>query len=157
MDTSLTSLSGQELDTNLKALVVVEEKASHDILLHLAEIERRQLFLPLGYTSFFDYAVRGLGFSDSSACRRIKAARTITQHPEVKRSLEEGKVSLTAIQSLSGVITPANAKELMCKVESGHHTIARVIAEYKPVGPQGLKDRIVPISTKKENSANAVC
>ena len=153
MEKLLSSLSNQELVTNLTALVAVEKTTNDEVVLHLAEVERRKLYLSLGHSSLFDYAVSGLGYSRSAAYRRIDAARVSCRHPEVERSLIEGKISLSAIQSLSAVITPANAKELLSKIESGQQTIARVVAEYKPVGREGMKDRIVPVSAKKENSA----
>ena len=153
MENNLSSLSDGELVTRLKSLIVVEKSTHRDVVLYLAELDRRRLYLELGYGSLFDYAVTGLGFSRSGANRRIQAARTIARYPEVKQSLDEGKVSLTAIQRMAQVITPANSKELLGKVVSGEREIAKVVAEYRPVGSKGMKDRIVPVVVKKDDGA----
>ena len=42
---------------------------------HLREVERRQLYLTLGFSSMFDYAMRELGYSTGAAWRRLKAMR----------------------------------------------------------------------------------
>ncbi len=45
---------------NVRALAGREREITLEVLHHLKEIERRRLFVDLGYPSLFEYAVRDL-------------------------------------------------------------------------------------------------
>ena len=67
---NLAQLTDNEPISNLTALVEVEIHASAKIVLHLAEMDDRELYLELGYPSLFQYAHRKLGYSEPAANRR---------------------------------------------------------------------------------------
>ncbi len=77
-------LSDQNLIRDLKHLVRTERSITLRIIHLLIEVERRQLYLELGYSSMHDFASRGLGYSDSASFRRIKTARSIALYPEIE-------------------------------------------------------------------------
>ena len=63
-----------------------DRKATVAVVLHLAECRRRRAFVELGYSSLYDYATRGLGYSRAAGMRRIRAARCIARFcPQPKR------------------------------------------------------------------------
>src|SRR5581483_9370140 len=92
---SLKALNDPSLIENTMALVAEERRISTQILDHLREIERRQLFFRHGCASLHEFAIRILGYSDGAAHRRISAMRLIRDVPEVAQSLEEGTLSLS--------------------------------------------------------------
>jgi 5-methylcytosine-specific restriction endonuclease McrA len=96
---NLKSLSSKELLTNTKSLVAKEREVTSQILWHLREIEARRLFAELGFSSLFDYAVRDLGYSESSANRRISAMRLLKELPQMEQALVEGKLTLSHLSS----------------------------------------------------------
>ena len=104
MDANLCKLSDSEIISQVKELVRKERETKEDLVRHLAEVERRRLYLSLGYNSLFDYLTRGLQFSPSSAMRRIKAARAGIEVPEVFECLERGEMSLSTIEVFSGLL-----------------------------------------------------
>ncbi|MBL7687874.1 MAG: hypothetical protein JNJ49_07545, partial [Bdellovibrionaceae bacterium] len=65
----------RELDICLRRLVVKERTLLADIIALLKEIDRRQVYLELGFPSLFEYLVNGVGYSEGAAQRRIDAAR----------------------------------------------------------------------------------
>ena len=67
---------------------------------HLREIHKRRLYLRLGFSSLFDYAVRELGYSDAAAWRRIKAMRLCADVEGVRERLQSGTMTLNAAAQL---------------------------------------------------------
>lgn len=78
-------------------LVKRERRILNEILDHLAEVNRRKLFLKFGHPSLLKYCVKELGYSESAAYRRIKALRITQELPEMKKKLEEGALNLTQL------------------------------------------------------------
>lgn len=92
---NLRHLTDKALLADLKLLVVKERELSTKVLHHLKEIDRRKLYSDLGYSSLFDYCLRELGYSESAASRRIRAARSLTELPEIVKKIETGKLNLS--------------------------------------------------------------
>ena len=67
------------------------------ILLHIAEMEKRQIYAELGYDGMYSYLVRKLGYSEGSAYRRLHSARLLNQVPELAVKIEEGSLNLTQL------------------------------------------------------------
>lgn len=105
MSTALRSLSDHELLSRTRDLSTQERKITLSLLLHLNEIERRDLYLRQGYSSLFDYCKSHLKFSESAAMRRIKTARCIARFPEICEMLEAGDVNLSTSSRVSAVLT----------------------------------------------------
>ena len=80
---TLKGLSDSELKDRITSLVGREKELIHEIVLHFSEFDSRRLYAELGYSSLFDYATRGLGYSPSAAQRRIKAAGALSVFPEI--------------------------------------------------------------------------
>jgi 5-methylcytosine-specific restriction endonuclease McrA len=98
--TNLQSLSSMELLTNTKSLVAREREVTSQVLWHLREIEARRLFAELGFSSLFDYVVKDLGYSASSAMRRIQAMRLLRELPEIEEQLKSGILNLSHLSSV---------------------------------------------------------
>ena len=81
----LKHLTNKILLSDTKALALEYRMVTTKLLHHLKEVEKRRLFSDLGYASMFDYVVKELGFSESSAMRRIHAARLLADVPEIEK------------------------------------------------------------------------
>ena len=79
----LKQLKDTELNEKVKNLVIQERKLTQAILEHVAEIDRRKLYLSMAYPSLFDYLTKEVGYSAGAAQRRIDAARLMQRIPEV--------------------------------------------------------------------------
>lgn len=93
----ILSLSDQALLEKTRVLVREERELTARILHHLREVERRRLFVDLGYPSLFEYAVHDLHYSEASAQRRISAMRLLKELPELESKIEEGSLSLSVL------------------------------------------------------------
>ena len=146
----VSQFSNHQLIESLKALVSKEQKCKHEIVLHLAEVDRRRLFADLGYSSLFDYVTRGLGYSNGSAYRRICAARAVKAVPEVYDRLSEGKVSFRILDVASTAIARPGGKELLEELcGSGSKEAEKIVAMRFPEERKRLADKIVPVVLKK--------
>jgi len=97
---SLTYLTDSQLLLDIKNLVSEERKLTHKIIEHLEEIEARKLYSDLKCTSLYDYCQRVLGYSGDEAYRRISAMRFVKRNPEVKESVNTGKLTLSTLNIL---------------------------------------------------------
>lgn len=95
MDLSLKKKSDGVLIADLKGLVAEERETLTKILHHLREIEIRKLYLAKGFSSLFVFLTEYIGYSESSAQRRIQAMRLIKDIPEVEEKIQLGKISLS--------------------------------------------------------------
>lgn len=93
----LKDISDQALCARLERLVRHERKVMASVIEYVAEMERRKLYLTLGYGSLFDYLTKKLLYSESSAYRRMQAARALLQTPEIRPRLEEGSLKLSQV------------------------------------------------------------
>ncbi len=106
------------------ALVKRERAITTELLHHLKEIESRKLFCDLRCSSLFDYCTRILGYSGSSAHRRIMAARLIADLPEIEHKIESGKLNLITIASASvffkqeNIQTPQARRDVLHQLEN---------------------------------------
>ena len=81
------NLTDAVLIKRLEELSANENQSTVAVLLHLAEVDRRKLYLPLGYSSLFAYCTSSAGklkYADTAALRRITCARAITSTPSRK-------------------------------------------------------------------------
>ena len=74
-----------------QALVQAENELTSDLLAHLAELDERRLYVELGFPSLFAYCKESLGLSESSAGRRITAARVGRWFPGVFAAVARGE------------------------------------------------------------------
>ncbi|MDG0815921.1 HNH endonuclease [Bdellovibrio svalbardensis] len=92
----LNDLDSEELLRKTQELVSQERHIQAELLHYLKEIERRKLFLERGYGSLFDFVAKELGYSESSAYRRIQAMRLLKDLPEVEKQIIDGSLTLTS-------------------------------------------------------------
>jgi 5-methylcytosine-specific restriction endonuclease McrA len=100
----IKELNDSQLLTEIKKLVKEEKRMTQLVLDYLSEVETRRLFALRGYPSLFEFCVRELGYSESSAFRRISAMRAIKSIPEAKSKLEKGDVNLSTLAQLQSFI-----------------------------------------------------
>ena len=96
MQENLSRFSDEELLRKTKELAREERRLTVEVLHHLREVERRSLFISLGFDTLHSYAIRELGYSETAANRRIQAMRLIGELPEMAGKITEGQMNLTS-------------------------------------------------------------
>jgi hypothetical protein len=128
---SLRTLSNNDLLNQLNKLVKREHELSLEILPHLLEVEARGLHLKAGYPSLFKYCVDSLGFSESTAVRRIRAARCARDFPDVYRLLKKREIKIVDAAKIKSVITADNQIELLSGIAGkSQREVDEIVALY---------------------------
>jgi HNH endonuclease len=96
----LKSLSDELLDQSLLTYVRKEKEVLKEILCHIAEVDRRRLYLTLGYSSLYVYLTERLGYDSGSAQRRLDAARLSLMVPSVIEQIDQGEITLSQVTCL---------------------------------------------------------
>ena len=145
---NLENLTNTELIDKTKLLAQNERDAKVDLLIHLAEVDSRKLYLEQGYPSMFEFLVKGLKFSSSAAGRRTKAIRILANNLKAQEMLRDGSLSLSTLHTASVAIEEDSESLERFKGLSSRE--AELIAsEYKEAPKRKIKDRIKPLGRKK--------
>jgi hypothetical protein len=96
----VAGLSSTDVIAGLHREVAGERAASARVLAWLAEVERRRLYLELGYSSLFAYCLGALGFSEDETCNRTGAVRAVLEYPPVLDMIEARTITMTTARLL---------------------------------------------------------
>jgi 5-methylcytosine-specific restriction endonuclease McrA len=110
---ALAGVPGHELTAHLYRLRVKERERLVEFLLYLAELDRRKLYLDLGFPSCFRFCLDHLGLTNSSAFRRVVGARLLARFPVVAEYLGDGRLSLTTLVELRDVLAEERLEEVL--------------------------------------------
>ncbi len=123
---SLRGLPDHALLAALRALASRDADLEADLLVHLGEVDARELYLGQSYPSLFAYCTEALHFSESIAYHRIAAARAARVFPRVLEAVRSGELHLSAVRLLAPHLTRENQGELL---ERARHKSKRAIEE----------------------------
>lgn len=145
---NVSALTDKELIEHTDELVGRERRITIAILRHLAEIDRRRLYAPLGYSSLFDYCRRRLKYSESGANRRIRAARCARRFPSAYARLQSREVSVATLSMIGPLLTEENNGALLDRIAGKPQSEVEAIVAHHRVG-KPVRDRIKPLAVPK--------
>ncbi|HEV8339480.1 MAG TPA: DUF222 domain-containing protein [bacterium] len=99
-------------------LAAEERQATALLIVLLAELDARRLYLAEGYSSLFAYCTKALLLSEHAAHQRIEAARASRTFPELLQLLSEGALTLATLALLAPHLTAQNHRDLLDKTRS---------------------------------------
>jgi len=141
---SLHSVSDSDLLSRMPGLVLAERAAIAEVIEHLIEIDRRELYLDQACSSLYRYCMDRLGYSEDEARRRVRVARLARKLPRVLEELRSGAMNLTGLFLLSGHLTEHNAEALLAEARGqSRREIEKLLARWFPQPDTGT--RIQPI------------
>ena len=103
----------REASHRLAELLRGERAGAARFLIALAEFDREQVWVRLGYPSLYSYLNRVLGLSNAAAYYRKVAAELIQRFPEVVEPLRDGRLCITSVIELARVMSDANRAEVL--------------------------------------------
>jgi hypothetical protein len=141
--------NGQLLD-RVRALVQRGNGLEAELLAHLGEVDARQLYREEGCSSMFAWCQRVLHFADCVAYKRIQAARTARQFPEILETVRRGELHLTGVGLLAPKLTKDSCAEL---IRAARHCsadeIRKLLADREPKPVAAALIRRIPESAKE--------
>jgi len=110
---NLSRLPSSALTARLYSLRAEERTLLVEFLRYLGELDRRKLYLELGFSSLFAYCTDFLGLSRSSTFRRTTATRLLLRFPILADYLADGRLGLTTLVELREVLCPERLGEIL--------------------------------------------
>lgn len=110
---NLSCINTNELLSKLFNMVKQERNCTVVVIKYLAELDKRQAYRELGYSSLFSFCTEKLRYSESAAQRRISAARCINKFPIAIDYLNQVKLNLTTLGIVDEYLTDNNHIELL--------------------------------------------
>lgn len=136
----LSSIPDRELMARLETLRRHERDAALDLLHHLNEVERRDLHLRLGYSSLFSYCTGHLGYCESDAGSRVRAARCLNRFPRVGPHLQSGEINLMTLGLIATIVTETTIDQWLERIRGKtQREVEALTASVRP--PITLRDR----------------
>src|SRR5215471_18518904 len=110
---TLSCLSPAELTDRLYELRSKERALLVESLVYLGELDRRKLYLDIGFASSFEFCVGYLGRSNGATFRRLTAARLFARFPVLAEYLRDGRLGLTTLVLLRDVLSDERLGEIL--------------------------------------------
>lgn len=110
---SLSHLPDATLLAELPRIAARDRATTVELLAHLAEAELRRLYAKAGYPSMQAYCVGHLRYSDAAAEKRVHVARVAQAFPVLFDMIDDGRMSLTTVLTLSPALDGPSAHELI--------------------------------------------
>src|SRR2546429_2726885 len=97
----MSDSSAHDLVTHLKQCLGRERTALADFIVALAELDRRRLYLELGFASTWQFCCRALGLSETATHYRLAAARQVQKDRALADQIRDGRLCITTLAKLS--------------------------------------------------------
>ena len=142
---SARHLSDAVLSLEIDDLCTNDRANCAQLLVHLAEFDRRKLYLPAGYPSMFRYCVHKCLMSEDVAYRRIRVARAARRHPGIVLAIDDGRLNLNTVILLAPYLSHAQAGDLLKGAE--HQTRSAIELSIARAFPKAdVPTQVTPIA-----------
>jgi len=140
----LGALSDRKLLSNLENLDQRERRLKVLVLLYLSELEARRLYLPLGYSSLFEFCLSRLSYTRATAARRIRSARAAARYPEALAMLLSGEINITTLAMVSDILDGDNHEEILSTIKGkSTRQVELLVSRHRPVNI--FRDTVRPV------------
>src|SRR6187397_3626195 len=131
---SQDALNDHTLLSRFGDLLRQDHEGNANLLRHIDAIDRRQVWAKRGYPSMFGFLVTRYHMSESTAGKRIGAARTARRFPILFAMVARGEIHLSGIHRLKAHLTADNHMQVLA--EAKHKTIRQVEQLVARLAPQ---------------------
>ena len=132
-DSSLGSLSDDELLRRLGELVSHSRRVEADLVVHIGAVDERRLYAREASPSMFAYCTERLHLSEAEAYLRITVARAARKHEVLLAMLRDGRLHLSGIATLVPLLATENRGRLLERAaHRSKRQILELVAELTP-------------------------
>jgi len=150
----LESLGDDTLLSLFGDLVSRDYEGKANFIRHIDAIDRRKLWAKLGHSCLFDFLVVRYHMSESTAAKRIGAARTARRFPVLFTMVARGEIHLSGIHRLAAHLTPENHESVLA--EAKHKTIRQIEKLVARLAPQPDVPSTVRALPRRNITSNAL-
>ena len=149
-------MTDQRLVKRLHRLVDRGNALTAELLAHMAEVDRRRLYLLAACPSMFAYCTEVLKMSEGQTYKRIRAARLARKFPDVLHLVHSGQIHLCALGVLAPHMTEDNGEELLQEaVHKTRRQVEKLVARRSPSPLVPDKVRKLPGRSTKQGACAA--
>ena len=142
---ALSHLTDQVLLQDLATLVARDRTHTADLIGHIAEVDRRKLYLPAAHPSMFSYCMNVLHLSEQATYKRVRVARMARRFPVIYGALAEGCVHLSGLVMLKPFLTRGTVDELLAAAtHKSSREIKKLLRERFPQADVPTQVRALP-------------
>ncbi len=147
-------LSDHALLAQVQDLAQREREATVALIVHLAELDERRLYLAEGYSSLFKYCTDVLHLAEHATYNRIEAARAVRRFPVLLEHLGAGWLTLFAVRLLAPHLTPEKHRDVLVRARhKSKREIEELVARLRPRPPVPDVVRKLPTRTQAASAA----
>ena len=129
----LEALSDKKLLSDLEKINYQERRLKALVLLYLSELDKRKLYLPIGYSSLFEFCTGHLGYTRATPARRIRSARAVARYPEAPAMLLSGEINITTLSMISDILDQDNHEEILSKIKNkSTRQVELLVSRHRP-------------------------
>ncbi len=150
----LENLSDERLLGRVGELVDLERRTTANLVVHLAEVEARELHLRDGSPSLFDWCRTRWGFGEDKAYNYVKAVEWVRRWPEMGCMLADGRLHLSGVRVIGPHLGEANVSERLAEAAGkSKRELAELVAKWSPRAD--VPARVVRLPAPAGRSAGA--
>jgi len=123
------NVSDEVLDARMLKRAETERVGVVEFLIDMLEVDRRGLFVKLGYSSMYMYLKRHLKCSDGTASRRCAVLVLIEVFPIALEWLKDGRTNIEILLQLKHVMNDDNHLDLLTRCEGKGKAEVDVVIE----------------------------
>ncbi len=129
----LGKLSDERLLGRVGELVDLERRTTANLVVHLAEVEARELHLRDGSPSLFEWCRTRWGFGEDKAYNYMKAVGWVRRWPEMGAMLADGRLSLSGVRVIGPHLSDEDAGERLAEAAGkSKRELAELVAKWSP-------------------------
>ena len=148
---SRTALADASVLRNLKCNDATNRSSLADLLADLGELDERQLWRNVAYSSLHEYCTVELNWGDECAYKRIRVARVARHFPTIFHAIADGRLNLSGVILLKTHLTEENVDELIAAAaKKTKRQIEQLLADRAP--KPDLPTRLEPIASAPEHN-----
>ena len=151
---TLSELSDDDLLSSLRVICLDGRHLLARVVVHLAEIDTRELYIEAGYSSLFEFCLKELNMSEGEAYRRIAVARMVQEVPGIVPWIERGDIHLTGLLLFREHLSKTNFEAVLgeCK---GKRTfeVEEIVAKHFP--KEDVKTTVRKLPRKKSEQPDS--
>ncbi|MEX2526009.1 MAG: DUF222 domain-containing protein [Gemmatimonadota bacterium] len=122
----------EDLGDEIATIAARIHQATHRLLVLLAEFDRRRGWELGGHRSAAHWLSFRTGIDLGAARERVRAARTLTELPQISVAMSRGELSFSKVRALTRAATPENESELLAfATESTTASLERLVRGWK--------------------------
>jgi len=109
MTNQVNTLETKALHTKAVEIAKRFHDAESELIDILQTLDEKRVFIHLGYSSLFDYAVKALKLSEANSSNFITVARKSKTVPELKMAIRLGDITVSKARKITPVLTKENS------------------------------------------------